>query len=153
MHDTIGFIGIRREEVKEWGISELPPANLRARRIILNTALTPREATADWRKTIDRLGTETIKNGLEGLSIIEADTEDEEATAIALEMRQSLDEQGQTCALITPSSDIARRVASKMQKFFTLAGQGTVCTPTVRGRAGRVFSARFPRPEDRHVRP
>lgn len=117
MHDTIGFIGIMREEVKEWGISELPPAHLRARRIILNTALTPREATADWRKTIDRLGTETIKNGLEGLSIIEADTEDEEATAIALEMRQSLDEQGQTCALITPSSDIARRVASKMQKW------------------------------------
>jgi ATP-dependent helicase/nuclease subunit B len=117
MHDTIGYIGISRDEVKPWAISQTPPEFLKARRIILNTALTPQEATADWRKTIDKLGADTIKNGLEGLSIIEAETEDEEASAIALEMRQSLEQQGQTCALVTPSSDIARRVSSKMQKW------------------------------------
>ena len=117
MHDTISYIGIRREEVKTWSFTAAPSDYLLARRTLLNTALIPREATADWRKIIDTIGKETIENGLNGLSLIEAETEDEEAGAIALEMRETLEHSGQTCVLVTPSADIARRVSAKMQKW------------------------------------
>ena len=55
--------------------------------------------------------------GLQGLSLVEAATEEEEANIIALELRETLQIAGKTAALVTPDSNIARRVAAKLARW------------------------------------
>lgn len=117
LHDTIAHIGVVRDEVRNWPDDDITPDYLKARRIILNEALTPKDATADWLNRVNEIGKENIKKGLEGISLIKAESEDEEANAIAIEMRKTLEEDGKTCVLITPNQDITRRVCSKMAKW------------------------------------
>ena len=113
---TLETIGIEREYVRVWpGVVE--PVALRHRRLVLNEALTPQASTADWPSRIQDLGSETIAMGLQGLSLVEAASEDEEASVIALELREALETPGKKIALITPSSQIARRVGAKMQRW------------------------------------
>lgn len=121
LFDTIKHIGIERANVKYWpqtntnGIDDLS-----IRRMILNEALAPAEATASWLENINKIKSKTdnaIEKALNGVAIIEAKTEELEAEAIALEMRKTLETKGETCALVTPNQDIARRVAVKMQKW------------------------------------
>jgi ATP-dependent helicase/nuclease subunit B len=49
--------------------------------------------------------------------LVEAATEEEEANVIALELRETLQEAGKTAALVTPDSNIARRVAAKLARW------------------------------------
>jgi ATP-dependent helicase/nuclease subunit B len=113
---TLETIGIDREYVQVWpGVVE--PVALRNRRLVLNEALTPQASTADWPSRIEDLGSNTIAMGLQGLSLVEAASEDEEASIIALELREALETPNQKIALITPSSQIARRVGAKMQRW------------------------------------
>ncbi|KAF0117966.1 MAG: hypothetical protein FD163_268 [Hyphomonadaceae bacterium] len=121
LYDTIKFIGISRDEVKFWpSQTEVPIENLIWRRKFLNLALTPKESTSDWRKTVDKImikDPHAIAKGLSDFQIIEAENEDEEANVIALELREVLEHNGQTCALVTPNLDIARRVSNKVAKW------------------------------------
>ena len=87
-------------------------------------ALAPADATADWRDTLDQLaasaGTDVAsfaENALEGLSLIEAPDEAAEASAIALMLRETLEEKGRTAALITPDAGLARRVSALLKRW------------------------------------
>ncbi|GIU67655.1 double-strand break repair protein AddB [Candidatus Phycosocius spiralis] len=113
---TLEAIGIDREQVQVWpGVHETDA--LRNRRLVLNEALTPQASTADWPTRIQDLGTDSIAMGLEGICLIEAASEDEEASVIALELRKAIETPDKKIALITPSSQIARRVGAKMQRW------------------------------------
>jgi ATP-dependent helicase/nuclease subunit B len=116
MSQAIEAIGVTRDDVKLWPGAHETSA-LRLRRDVLNEALTPQETTADWPSRIEAIGRDKIAIGLQGLSLVEATTEEEEANVIALELRQTLQEPLKTAALVTPDSAIARRVAAKLARW------------------------------------
>jgi ATP-dependent helicase/nuclease subunit B len=109
---------VSRAEVKPW----LPDADAKGRwrRRVINEALRPAEATKDWRSVIDALRAESpeaLEQGLEGLSVTSARTEEEAAAVCALLLREALETPGKTAALVTPDRALARRVSARLARF------------------------------------
>lgn len=118
--------GLTRNAVGDWPREEAQSDRIRgrARRRVINEALRPAQATADWLKLIETLKSETettgvdpFRQGLEGLSLVTARSEEETATAAALLMRETLEYPGRTCALVTPDQDLARRVSARLARW------------------------------------
>ena len=115
---------VPRDRVRTWPASLADGDSGRWRRRLINEALRPAAATADWRRQIATLreqgeaaGVDPFKAGLEGLSILSARHEDEAALSCALLLREALDVPGRTAALITPDAALARRVAVRLARF------------------------------------
>ena len=94
-------------------------AERRAR--FLSEALRPAPATAAWAPFIERLRCED-GSPAPGLAMIEAATIQDEAAAIALVLRESLETPGQTAALITPSESLIGRVRHALAQWGLGAG-------------------------------
>jgi ATP-dependent helicase/nuclease subunit B len=113
---TLEALGVARADVA--ALSEEEGASARARRQLLREALVPADATADWRARVETLGGKAlIESGAQGLSVIEARNEEEEALAIALLLRGALEVPGKTAALVTPDATLARRVEAKLARW------------------------------------
>ncbi len=91
---------------------------------MINEALRPPRATADWLHAIDTLraeadseGVDPIAEGLKGLSLVSARSEEEAATVAALLLREALETPGRTAALVAPDQTLARRVAAKLARW------------------------------------
>ena len=111
---------IGRDQVREWPASVSTDRKARARRRLINEALRPAEATADWRDQIAALRAEdpsAIEDGLDGLFEIHSARDEEAASAIALLMRETLEAPKKIVALITPDLTLARRVASRLTRW------------------------------------
>ncbi len=118
--------GLVREDVQPWPCPEsaAEAARGRARRRVINEALRPAAATADWLDQIKALAAETeaaeadpFAEGLEGLSLIAAHNEEEAASVAALLMREALETPDRTCALVTPDQALARRVSAQLSRW------------------------------------
>lgn len=118
--------GLDRSGVQLWPVPTDQEGESRGRwrRRLINEALRPAEATADWLVQIKTLrdegaksGLDPIAEGLKGLSLIKARTEEETATAAALLLREVLDTPGRTAALVTPDQALARRVSAKLSRW------------------------------------
>ena len=118
--------GIERDAVRVWPGSgdDTHQAKGRWRRRLINEALRPAEATADWRQQIQDLrsegaehGLDPITEGLSGLSLIKARTEEEAATLAALLLREVLEHPTKTAALVTPDQALARRVQARLSRW------------------------------------
>lgn len=142
---TLGALGLSPQDVAAWpGLSETGPR--RARRRLVQEALAPADATADWRETLSGIAGEAgqdiagfVSQALAGVSLIEAPNETAEAEAAALLMRETLGQEGRTAALVTPDSALARRVSALLARW------GISCTPSApeplgRTRAGSLIS-------------
>ena len=112
-----------RGQVRTWPASGSASEG-RWRRRIINEALRPAEATADWLGQIRRLraegaaeGVDPIAEGLKGLCVVTARAEDEAAGAAALMLREALETPGKTAALITPDQALARRVSANLARW------------------------------------
>lgn len=93
-------------------------ANRSARRGLFTLALRPAETTDRWIDDVDRLrSAQSIREAVRGLTLIEAEDEGEEATAIALALREALTVPGRTAALVTPDRGLARRVSSLLARW------------------------------------
>ncbi len=104
-------IGARREEVQA-----LPTARSRVpegRAALLSRALLPAARLRDWQ--------DKVPLTLEGLSRLEAQDEAQDATAIAMILRDALEMPGRTAALITPDRGLATRVAASLKRFGVTA--------------------------------
>ena len=113
-----------RGDVRPWSPAAPGDERGRWRRRIINEALRPAEATDDWLGQIDRLkaegaasGVDPITEGLEGLSVVTARTEEEAAAAAALMLREALETPDRTAALITPDTALARRVSARLARW------------------------------------
>lgn len=121
LKNLLSTLDIDRADVPSWpGVKTEGPAAMRAR--ILSHALIPASSTYDWPARIARIAKSTgnsnaIQDGLAGLSLIEARTAEEEATVIALIMRETLEHKDKTCALVTPDPALARRVRAKLSRW------------------------------------
>lgn len=114
-------IKINREDVQLWPGASLTDATAARRRVIAE-ALIPAQSTGDWRDRIAAIRSgnpsfDVIDAALEGLSLIEARTQDEEASVIALAMRETLNDPDKTAALITPDPALGRRVKAKLTRW------------------------------------
>lgn len=113
MKQLLGRIGIDRRAVRSWGGGEIVPT---PREILLRETLRPAPTTDAWRALAESR-TPVIEDGLEGLSLVEAADPAQEATAIALMLREALEVPGQTGALVTPDRNLARRVAAELGRW------------------------------------
>lgn len=99
----------RPAEVRPWPVGA--PNRPRAR--LIAEAMRPSATTDAWR----HLDLPDAEAALEGLSLIEAPGPREEAGAIAVLLREALEAEGRTVALVTPDRALARRVAAEMRRW------------------------------------
>ena len=114
LHKLLETIGATREDVIEIGV---PDAPLQARRRLLSEALRPADTTDAWRTFHERMTPGGVPLALEGVTLIEAADDREEALAIALLMREALETPGKTAALITPDRALAARVRAELARW------------------------------------
>ena len=114
LHRLIGLIGVKREDVTRLGS---PSPQLAARSDFLSEALRPAESTDLWRERGWTLSPLNLAAALQGVAIVVAENENEEALALAIAMREALETPGKTAALITPDQSIARRVSAELARW------------------------------------
>jgi ATP-dependent helicase/nuclease subunit B len=121
-------IGVDRHDVAEF---DFPP-QLKAREMLVREVLRPAPTTDAWRVLAEH-GKDEIAQGIDGLSLVEAAHPGEEAGAVALMLRETLETPGRTAALVTPDRRLARRVAADMARWSIeiddSAGRSLVNTP------------------------
>jgi ATP-dependent helicase/nuclease subunit B len=114
----LGAMGARREEI---ALTRQPSA----RAALLSRALLPAACLADWQNAAELDTT--------GLYRLAAKDEQEDATAIAMILRDALETPGTTAALVTPDRGLAVRVAAALKRFGITAddsaGEPLVDTP------------------------
>lgn len=154
---------VSRRDVRPW--FEVPEpaqgeARGRARQRLIQEALRPADATADWRETIRTLrasaaatrSIDPIAEGLAGLSVVTVRAEEDAAATIALMMRETLETPDATCALVTPDLALGRRVEARLERWGITADSSSG-RPLSRMAAGRLIdlASRFmARPLDPH---
>ncbi len=133
----IETIGVVPEIVTVLG--EPAPA-LAAREVFLAEALRPAETTEAWRTRSERLSDAEIAAGLEGVSIVEADDEREEALAAAIALREAIEHPDRTAALVTPDRALAERVCAELARWGIAAedSAGRALGRTAAGRLARL---------------
>jgi ATP-dependent helicase/nuclease subunit B len=104
---------VPRERVEVLRGASDPAAEARA--TVLSEALRPAAMTDRWQTYLRNTSAETVRAAVSGLSLIEAATPAEEAEAIALILRRTLDTPGATAALVSPDRRLARRVAIRLK--------------------------------------
>ena len=106
----IGALGTTRDDVEPLAA---PSGALAARRRLVADALRPAETTDRWAESVGGDGAAAM----DGVTILTARNEQEEATAIALALREAIETPGATAALVTPDRTIARRVAAALGRW------------------------------------
>ena len=107
-------MGVARAEVQGWrwgGGRDAPAVRGRA----VAHAMTPPQFTAGWQKLPPR------ERRLPGVRALELADPAEEAQAIALALRETLESPGRTAALVTPDRGLARRVSAHLKRWNILA--------------------------------
>lgn len=90
---------------------------MRLRELLVSEALRPPDSTGHWQELPSKITDDQKEQALQGVVLIEADGDRQEALAIALSLRETLEEPSNTVALITPDRNLARRVAVEMERF------------------------------------
>ncbi|MEL6693066.1 MAG: PD-(D/E)XK nuclease family protein, partial [Pseudomonadota bacterium] len=93
-----------------------------ARRRLIHQALAPAQSTADWTSNLTQLApngdmASFVRDALDGLTVIEASDESEEALLAAILMRETLETESETAALVTPDAGLARRVSAMLTRW------------------------------------
>ncbi|HYD66657.1 double-strand break repair protein AddB [Azospirillum sp.] len=102
-------LDLDRRAVRPWNEAEDPRA---ARARLIGEAMRPAATTESWR-ALEGLD----DTALAGLTRIDAPHPEEEANAIALLMRHTLETPEKTAALVTPDRALARRVAMALKRW------------------------------------
>lgn len=139
---SIEEIGIRVEDVRVIGV-DTPAINARNRLIM--QALRPAETSGNWRKARENF---PIEAALDGLRVIVAQDEREEALAIAILMRETLETPGNTVALVTGDRSIARRVRAELRRWG-ISAEDSAGSPLAESKAGSLLRLFLAAAEDR----
>lgn len=122
MRRLLDAAGVDRQHVRELDPVASAQARGRWRRRLINEALRPPEKTSDWLDLIDKLrdegsGLDPVAEGLAGLNVLTAATEEEAAAIAALALREVLETPGKTAAFICPDRSLARRVTARLLRW------------------------------------
>ncbi len=115
MAKLINTMGMVRAEITEWqDISTDASQNIKnINRVNLISEIMRPAITSDKWRDLPKFD----QSAISGIKLLECPTSAVEAGAIALMMRQSLENTGKTVALITPDRILARRVASELRRW------------------------------------
>ena len=112
MHGLLQRLHLTRGEV-----TALAAPHDHGREALISEALRPANATERWRERLSAPGfIDRLDAGLARLALIEAANAEEEALAIAVALREAL-EQGKTASLVTPDRALARRVIAALSRW------------------------------------
>ncbi len=131
------FFRLDRSEVKEIGAVS---AMTQVRNHFLSEALRPAESTDLWAAMPRETRLDLAARGLEGITLIEAADEREEALACAVALRETLERPGATAALVTPDRGLARRIAAELRRWNIVVedSAGTALGQALAGRLARL---------------
>jgi ATP-dependent helicase/nuclease subunit B len=111
MQALLASLGIERGEVT-------PLADARGRELLVSEALRPAATTEHWQqRAATKDFAEAAEAGIASIAMIEAANAEEEALAIAVALRQTLEKPGKTAALVTTDRALARRVAAALERW------------------------------------
>jgi ATP-dependent helicase/nuclease subunit B len=113
MNALIDRIGITRADVVE-----LAPPAAHGRERLLSEALRPAATTENWpERTGGKDFAAAADSALASLALIEAANAEDEALAIAVALRETLQTPNKTAALVTPDRALARRVVAALERW------------------------------------
>ncbi len=125
LKSLLGELGMARGEVQAIGT---PQHTMPARTALISRALCPAECFSDWHNV-----PQDAARAVEGLAFATHADQQEEASSIALMLRETLEEEGKTAALVTHDRKLARRVVAQMQRYGVQvddsAGKALAVTP------------------------
>jgi ATP-dependent helicase/nuclease subunit B len=106
----IEAIGVERDEISLLG------TEAGSRDWLASELMRPSEVSDDWQQALAGQGGR-IKQALENVSLVETRDKNDEASIIALMMRQALEKPAGDMALVTPDRDLARRVKANLSRW------------------------------------
>ena len=106
-------VGSDRAHVRDWPGSESSPGWV-ARTRLLAEVMRPAATAHRWPETVAQVD---IGAALDGLQVMEARDSVEEAGAIAILMRETIDTPGKTAALVTNDRELANRVRTTLRRW------------------------------------
>lgn len=109
LKQLLDYLSISRESVKDMVLPKNPE-----REILISETMRPAKTTDCWRSLAEK-GIRT--EGWLGLHTLNCADVREEALAIALLMRETLETPEKTAALVTPDRNLARRVATELERW------------------------------------
>ena len=116
----LGALGLPPSAVHDIPELGAPPPTIAARNRLVSTAVLPAAATTAWSNPAGSLAADEITQALEGVTLIEAANEREEAEALAAAMRAALEPTADisepVAALVTPDRGLARRVVIELAR-------------------------------------
>ncbi|MCX7302749.1 MAG: double-strand break repair protein AddB [Hyphomicrobiales bacterium] len=126
----LGKIGVGRRDVEELGARD---ATARLRDRIVSEALRPADTTDGWARSRSGFVSVEVEAALDGVTLVEAARERDEAVAIAIALRQAVEGTTGKAALVTGDRELARRVSTELLRFGVRAddsgGQPLINTP------------------------
>lgn len=114
LHHLMKELQATREDVRT--LTE-PDAARAARSRLLREALLPAAVTQSWADLRERLDAAEATLGFTGLRLVESADERQEALAVAIALRETLEAPGQQAALITPDRGLAERVTVELRRW------------------------------------
>jgi len=114
LHHLLGIMQAMRADVRGLGVAD---ASRTARANLLREALLPASVTELWADLEERIASAAIAPGFAELRLVEAGNEREEALAVAVALRETLEQPGAQAALITPDRGLAERVAVELRRW------------------------------------
>ena len=104
LRELLKALGRQRADVVDW-----PGSTGSARHLLITELMRPAETSEAW--------TRPPVSSLEHVTRADCATPHQEAAVIALALRRTLEDAGNTAALVTPDRDLARRVAAELRRW------------------------------------
>ncbi len=106
-------LGLSRRDIEFLGVTAATTGRA-ARWALVCESMRPAGTTEVWHRFASTADKDAMRTALAGLSLIEAETAQEEAGAIALILRETVERSNETAMLVTPDRALARRVAARL---------------------------------------
>ena len=116
MKRLIEVLGVERSQVRVLSGAE-PSAASAARNKLVSEAMRPARTTGRWHVFTRTADQDEIRAALAGISLVEASTEEDEAEAISLMMREVAETPSRTAALVSRDRLLARHVAIRLEAW------------------------------------
>ncbi len=104
-------------EVPRADVVSLAMPAAHGREQLISEVMRQAETSDLWASLPERMPVEALSASMARVSVVEADDPRQEALAIALLLRETLERADETVALVTPDRDLARRVAAELARF------------------------------------
>jgi ATP-dependent helicase/nuclease subunit B len=127
----LGRLGLDRDDVRDLA---MPTSDLRLRARLISESFRPTATVDAWVERRRGIGDDAAGRALDGVTLVEAVDEREEAVAVAIALRRAVETPGKTAALVTADRDLARRVCAELLRYGVRADDS----------GGRPLSATLP---------